>query len=92
MVGILSGAVTNTPGLGAAQQAFSARRAPRPQLQSSTTLGSYAPRDPNQQLVSDWIVAVVNSEPITHQELQARLLRIELQLQNSARRCPIVLS
>ena len=68
--------------------AASAAASARPQLQSSTTLGSYAPRDPNQQLVSDWIVAVVNSEPITHQELQARLLRIELQLQNSGQALP----
>lgn len=76
----------------AAKQRLNKKIAPaasaQPRLQSSTTLGSYAPRDPNRQQISDWIVAVVNSEPITHQELQARLVRIELQLQNSGQALP----
>ena len=57
-------------------------------LQSSTALADYGQRNPGQQQVSDWIVAVVNSEPITHQELQARLVRIELQLQNAGQALP----
>ena len=57
-------------------------------LQSSTTLADYGQRNPEQQHISDWIVAVVNSEPITHQELQARLVRIELQLQNAGQALP----
>ena len=65
-----------------------ASAAAQPNLQSSTALSGYTQRDPKQQQVSDWIVAVVNSEPITHQELQARLVRIELQLQNSGQALP----
>ena len=67
--------------------AAAARPAPA-LLQSSTTLADYGQRNPGQQQVSDWIVAVVNSEPITHQELQARLVRIELQLQNAGQALP----
>ena len=67
--------------------AVAARPAPA-LLQSSTTLADYGQRKPGQQQVSDWIVAVVNSEPITHQELQARLVRIELQLQNAGQALP----
>ena len=48
----------------------------------------YGQRDPKQQQTTDWIIAVVNSEPITHQELQARMVRIELQLQNSGQALP----
>ena len=66
-----------------------AAAAPAPaRLQSSTTLADYGQRNPEQQHISDWIVAVVNSEPITHQELQARLVRIELQLQNAGQALP----
>ena len=67
--------------------AAAARPAPA-LLQSSTALADYGQRNPGQQQVSDWIVAVVNSEPITHQELQARLVRIELQLQNAGQALP----
>lgn len=45
-----------------------------------TELRSYKAADPSQQVVSDYIVAIVNNEPITFQELRARLYRVELQL------------
>ena len=41
---------------------------------------SYKAADGSQQVVSDYIVAIVNDEPITRQELRARLYRVELQL------------
>ncbi len=62
--------------------------AAQPRLQNSTSLTGYGQRDPKQQQTTDWIIAVVNSEPITHQELQARMVRIELQLQNSGQALP----
>lgn len=43
-------------------------------------LKSYKAQDPSQQIMSDYIVAIVNNEPITYQELRARLYRVELQL------------
>lgn len=43
-------------------------------------LKSYKAPDPSQQIMSDYIVAIVNNEPITFQELRARLYRVELQL------------
>ena len=45
-----------------------------------TELRSYKAADTSQQIVSDYIVAIVNNEPITYQELRARLYRVELQL------------
>ena len=45
-------------------------------------------RDPSKQQMSDWIVAIVNSEPITHQEVMARLARVELQLQRAGQPMP----
>lgn len=43
-------------------------------------LGSYKAGATGQQVTSDYIVAIVNNEPITYQELRARLYRVELQL------------
>ena len=43
-------------------------------------LSSYKAQDPSQQTTTDYIVAIVNNEPITRQELRARLYRVELQL------------
>lgn len=57
-------------------------------LQSSVALNSYSARDPNKQSISDWIVAVVNNEPITHQEVMARMVRIELQLLQAGQALP----
>jgi len=57
-------------------------------LHASTQLHSYTQRNAGQQVVSDYIVAVVNNEPITHQELRARLIRIELQLQHAGQPLP----
>mgnify|MGYP000918831360 FL=1 len=48
--------------------------------QVDTELRSYKAADTSQQIVSDYIVAIVNNEPITYQELRARLYRVELQL------------
>ena len=43
-------------------------------------LRSFKAPDPSQQVISDYIVAIVNNEPVTYQELRARLYRVELQL------------
>ena len=43
-------------------------------------LSSYKAQDPSQQTTTDYIVAIVNNEPITRQELRARMYRVELQL------------
>ena len=57
-------------------------------LHSSLSLASYQARDPHKQKASDWIIALVNSEPITYQEMQARVIRIELQLQRAGQALP----
>ena len=57
-------------------------------LHSSLSLAGYQARDPNKQKTSDWIIALVNSEPITYQEMQARMVRIELQLQRAGQALP----
>ena len=43
-------------------------------------LRSFKAADSSKQVVSDYIVAIVNNEPVTYQELRARLYRVELQL------------
>jgi peptidyl-prolyl cis-trans isomerase SurA len=60
----------------------------QPRLTNSTGLTMYQKRDTSQQQTSDWIIAVVNSDPITYQEMQARLVRIELQLLNAGQALP----
>ena len=49
-------------------------------LPTEMELSSYKAQDPSQQTTTDYIVAIVNNEPITRQELRARMYRVELQL------------
>ena len=49
-------------------------------LPTERELSSYKAQDPSQQMASDYIVAIVNNEPVTYQELRERLFRVELQL------------
>lgn len=49
-------------------------------LPAEIELSSYKAQDPSQQTTTDYIVAIVNNEPITRQELRARMYRVELQL------------
>lgn len=62
---------------------------PAQQLRSTPQLGAVRPAvDATAQRPADHIVAVVNSEPITNNEVRARLLRIEQQMTQAGAALP----
>lgn len=70
-------------GLTTAAYAAPAKATAAPAYKTAGDLNSLQRRDSGQAVRSDWILAVVNNEPITYKELQARLLRITVQMLNS---------